>query len=227
MANQQVTAPVKLATPPKAVVPSVQTPQVVQLAVGKPEKADDGMGGLEFTSSVIGSLAWPIAAVVIAIIFRAQIAGLLKRIRQASWGDTKVNFADELDKIENDAPSVNLLPDAQIVQQLLDNQPIDDRFQALLAISPNAAIMDSWRGIEKSIHDLAVEHSLSENIDKMRVDQLALGLKSKGHLTVKALKTISEMRNLRNRAAHNAEITVTDALRFDELARRMKKFLED
>jgi len=33
--------------------------------------------------------------------------------------------------------------------------------------------------------------------------------------------------NLRNRAAHNAEITVTDALRFDELARRMKKFLDD
>lgn len=74
MANQQLPAPVKLAVPPKAAVSSMQTPQVVQLVIGKPEKADAGMGPLEFASSVIGSLAWPFAAVVIAIIFRAQIA---------------------------------------------------------------------------------------------------------------------------------------------------------
>lgn len=203
-----------------------QQPQVVQLIVGKAEKSDGGMNGLEFSSSVIGSLAWPIAAVIIAFVFRTQIAALLKRIKEASWGDTKVSFADELDKIEEGAPSLDLLPDAQVIQNALENQPIDDRFQALLAISPNAAIMDSWRGIERSIRELAAAHDLSENMDKMRVDQLALGLKSKGHLTVAAMKTISEMRNLRNRAAHNDEITVTDALRFDELAKRMRRFLE-
>jgi hypothetical protein len=207
--------------------PDVQTPQVVQLVVGNAEKADSGMGGLEFVSSVAGSLAWPVAAVIIAIVFRIQIAGLLKRIKEASWGDTKVSFADELDKIEKDALSIDLLPDAQGVQNALATQPIDNRFQALVAISPNAAIMDSWRGIEKSIRELASTHNLSENLGDMRVDQLALGLKSKGHLTVAAMKTISEMRKLRNRAAHNDEITVTDALRFDELAQRMQKFLED
>ncbi|WP_420383264.1 hypothetical protein [Novosphingobium sp.] len=90
-----------------------------------------------------------------------------------------------------------------------------------------AAMLVAGAAQGQEIHDLAVEHNLSENMDKMRVDQLALGLKSKGHLTLKALKTISEMRNLRNRAAHNAEITVTDALQFDELARRMKKFLDN
>lgn len=57
MANQQVHAPVKLAVPLKAAFPSVQTLQVVQLVVGKPEKVDEGIGRLEFTSSVIGALA--------------------------------------------------------------------------------------------------------------------------------------------------------------------------
>ncbi|NKJ02686.1 hypothetical protein [Novosphingobium sp. SG707] len=41
MANQQVPAPIKLAVDPKAAIPSVQTPQVVQVVVGKPDKADN------------------------------------------------------------------------------------------------------------------------------------------------------------------------------------------
>jgi hypothetical protein len=84
MAKQQIVAsPEKPFPVPVVAQPAkAQTPQVVQLVVSQPNKADDGMSGLEFTASAIGSLAWPVAAVIIASIFHKQIAGLLAKIRK-------------------------------------------------------------------------------------------------------------------------------------------------
>lgn len=197
--------------------------QTISLTIGS---GHTKMDGYQFTSSVIGAVAWPIAAVIIALAFRTQITGLLKRIKEASWGETKVSFSDQLDKVEAGARPLELTPDAPGLPQAQAPVPLGDRFQTLLAISPNLAILDSWADLERSLRNLAQQHNLTENIETMRPDQLALGLKSKGHLTVAAMKTVSEMRALRNRAAHSEDITAADALRFGELAQRMKHFFE-
>ena len=84
MANQQiVSAGAEPRPAPVVVQPTakVETPQVLQLVVGKPEQADDGMSGLDFTASIVASLAWPVAAVIVAAIFHKQIAELLAKIR--------------------------------------------------------------------------------------------------------------------------------------------------
>src|SRR3546814_644016 len=70
---------------------------MLQITMGPGES---GMGWLEWTSSVIGSTAWPIALVLVALIFRGQITKLLKRIKGAKYGEAEVLFREELDKIE-------------------------------------------------------------------------------------------------------------------------------
>ena len=45
------------------------------------------MNGLEFVASMVGSLVWPIAAVVFAIIFFEELQAILKRpLRRAKAG---------------------------------------------------------------------------------------------------------------------------------------------
>lgn len=65
---------------------------MLELKVGK---ADDAMGWFEFISSMTGSLAWPIAAVVIALIFRSQIISLMQRLRELGFGDAKATFSEQ------------------------------------------------------------------------------------------------------------------------------------
>jgi hypothetical protein len=62
--------------------------------------AEKSMDWLQWSSSLVHSLAWPVAAVIIAFIFRDQISGLLSKIRKLSWGDKVVDFAEKLDELE-------------------------------------------------------------------------------------------------------------------------------
>lgn len=73
---------------------------MLKLEVGE---AEQGMGWLEFIASVVGSVAWPIAAVAIAVLFRKQIAALLNKIRTLTLGDAVVDFSEKLDKVETAA----------------------------------------------------------------------------------------------------------------------------
>ena len=87
MTGQQILAPARPASP------SAQTPQVVQLVVGKAEKADASMDGLQFASSVIGSIAWPVIVLTFLVLFRANIRKLIDRLRKASIAGNSIDLS--------------------------------------------------------------------------------------------------------------------------------------
>lgn len=199
-------------TPPTA---NATTPQVIQLVVGKSEKADDGMSGLEFTSAAISSLAWPLAAIVIAILFRAQISALLNKITKLTWGDKAVDFAHKLDKVEKTAETIPAEPDAPPANPA--DGLTDERFEQLVALSPNAAIIETWGKVEKAINDLARDYNVDTSKAR-NVAEMVKALKSHSLINIQTLVTVDELRALRNAAAHNQPITTTDAFRFKELS---------
>lgn len=183
---------------------------MVQLVVGKPEKADAGMSGLEFTASAIGSLAWPVAAVIIAALFHKQIADLLAKIRKLNWGDASVELSEQLDRVEDKSREV---PGDPAVDLTLP----DVRFQQLIAISPSAAILDSWGTIERLLYQLGNDMNLGSK--EMR-SPIVIGnsLLHQQHITPAVFEMLRDLRGIRNAAAHQREVTTTDALRFYELA---------
>ena len=62
---------------------------MLELKIGS---TDEGMGWMEFVSSIVGSLAWPVAAVIVAAIFHRQIAGLLAKVRKLNWEMPRSNW---------------------------------------------------------------------------------------------------------------------------------------
>lgn len=221
MSNQQLVIPVAAPGPVKPVVlPSeaVETPQVVQLIVGKSETADQGMSGLEFTASAISSLAWPVAAVIIAAIFQKQIAGLLAKIRKLNWGDASVELSEQLDRAEDKSRDV---PGDLAVDLTLP----DERFQQLIAISPSAAILDSWGTIERLLHQLGNDMGLSP---KELRNPIVIGnnLLHQKHISFAVFEMLRDLRGIRNAAAHQRAVTTTDALRFYELAEKAIRALD-
>jgi len=181
------------------------------------------MNWLQWSASIVASLAWPVAAVAIAFIFRGQIRGLLASIRRLTWGDKSVDFAEKLDRIEEavrvEGPSRSKPPNWS---PLLG----DDRFQALLAISPAAAILDAWGPAEMLIDELT-DYIEPAPVRRQRTTAGQLDLLVKeGTVTPSIAQLIRQLMALRNEAAHGTSITAADAYRFRDLSDDMIDRLE-
>jgi hypothetical protein len=192
---------------------------MLELKIGD---AGSGMGWMDFTASLVGSLAWPVAAVIIAMVFHKQIAGLLGKVKSLKWGEAAVDFATKLDKAEDNAAA---LTDQVGDPPALPALPPSDRFQALLGISPNAAILDAWSQVDTQIRALGRHHGLSES--PARPTRLWDELVKTHALPIGIINMLNEMRMMRNAAAHGAETTPTDALRFQELSQRVLALIEN
>jgi hypothetical protein len=184
--------------------------------------ADTGMGWLDFVASLVGSLAWPFAAVIIALVFHKQIATLLAKVKTLKWGDAAVDFTDKLDKAESEVDALSV---PQGEQTLPPPPAPSGRFHDLLAISPNAAILDTWAEVESEIAKLGSHHGLTES--PARPSRLGDELVKTGVLPIGFTKMIHEMRLMRNAAAHGAKTTQEDALRFYQLSQRVLALLEN
>jgi hypothetical protein len=185
---------------------------MLELKIGK---AEDAMGWLEFVSSMTGSLAWPIAAVIIAGIFRKQITNLLQRLNELGWGDAKAKFTKELDKAEATAQELPSPENQQALPAPLPEE--EDRFSKLLAISPSAAVLDAWQGVEAQLKRLAIQFNLPSHIHMNPVSWVK-EMSKKGELSPKVVTLVNELRMIRNVAAHSEEVSVSDAIRFRDLA---------
>jgi len=162
-----------------------------------------------------------VATVVVALAFHKQIEGLLAKVKTLKWGEAAVDFATKLDKAEDEAEA---LTDQVGEQPALSPLPLSERFQALLAISPNAAILDIWSQVESQVRNLGKYHGLTDS--PARPTRLWDELVMTHALPIGIVKMLHEMRKMRNSAAHGAETTATDALRFEELSRRVLALVE-
>jgi hypothetical protein len=182
---------------------------------------ETGMGKLDFIASLVGSLAWPIAAVIIALVFHKQIGLLLAKVKTLKWGDAAVDFTDKLDKAENKAEAI-------AGQTNSNDTPLvaapSERFHQLLSISPNAAILDSWSEVESEIKKLGKRHGFTDIL--ARPGRMGDELVKSGALPIGIYDMLAEMRSMRNQAAHGAQTTPEDALRFYQLSRRSLTFFE-
>jgi hypothetical protein len=184
----------------------------MQVTIGN---LDGGMDILEFIASLVSSLAWPLAAVLISILFRSQFRGLLERLRSFTVGGTTAEFRDELGSTE------------QLVERLEPTKgpeppPID--FQAPLdpvpAVIPSAAIMTYWSRIEQVLQELAVNRGYSDASNRSAL-YLSKRLQADGILDEETATILSRLRELRNRASHgdsDLRLSPDDARRFRDLA---------
>lgn len=186
---------------------------MLELKVGPVES---GMGWLEFISSLVGSLAWPLAAVIIALMFKSQIAALLAKVRKLSWGDSSVELAEQLDKAEDKARAV----------EPAEEPPLpDQRFQQLLAISPSAAILDTWGTVERMLYQVGSDHNLDQR-GLAQPNKIMDSLVKNGKIAPHIYEMLRDLRGIRNAAAHQKEVTASDAIRFYDLSEKVVRALD-
>ena len=213
-------------------------PQILQLTVAKPET---GMDVFQFFSSLTGSLAWPIFALVFLIIFRKNIAKLLDRLRKAKFGSAiDISLDDgeaQLEIVEAIAPP-NKFEVAAKAGMAIDEMPTSlttegkQRAAQLREIEnapadPSELIERLWRLVEQAIRQVALRKGVpAEQINKP-VFILGKHMKGQELFTTQVMVMLSELRKTRNLASHGEEVTQESAKRYFALAARFIKLLED
>lgn len=181
------------------------------------------MGELElwltFGASAIASLAWPVAAMVLGLAFRAEIAALLKRLRGFKVpGGGSATFATDLDRSETltDEAKKELAPEVtkkiqeQVADAEVDASSEAETVSAASADDPTALVVSTWANLERSILDL---RKATPRIGRPpRSVNIALRqLHDDGVVGLKYQKAVESMQRLRDRVAHAEEVPTRDS----------------
>jgi len=165
------------------------------------------MGSLQFIASLVSSLAWPLAVVVLAIIFRAQIRQLTSRpLRRFKAGPVEMDFDLELARAE-----VFVKQPAGVTADRKGKaeHPVIEELEGLATTEPVAAVLDAHAAVEQELRALVIKAAPDTDVSKTSMGQLlrlALELGVVTPETVEAVKGITVMRNL---AAHGRASEVT------------------
>jgi hypothetical protein len=178
---------------------------------------------LSFFSELVSSLAWPIAAVVIAFLFKGEITKLLGRITHVKYGDSEIEFREGVKKTSQQAKET--LP-----EDSSENEARSNRLYELAKVSPRGAIIDAWLGVEEKLREYATRSAIeqhSSTIDLIRaVDwhSMELGTIGKG-----VIRMLYKLQSLRDEAVHltDSSIDTSTAIDYVNLAERVQNRLEE
>ena len=182
------------------------------------------MDTLTFISNTIGQvISWPMAIIGVALLFHGPLSERLKDVKkiktkyfEADFGETLEKVADQITSAEAQIPTQQPPPRIEVEPMPKTHGELLERLTELM---PNAAILESWRNVERTL-DL---YFVSRGIEKPKSGQSILGhLDYDPNFPPQLVSAYQELRVLRNLAAHsNDNVSANQAHEFFALAARL------
>lgn len=195
------------------------------------------MGWMEFTASVVGSLAWPAVVVVFVVLARRQLAGAVGRLARLKVDGSKVE-AEFHQVLDSAASKADQLPRGEPRAQHPEDGPAEegvgswssmefpyqefqDEMEKLAEISPAAAMAESYSRLEHFIRSNLGRHELVEGNERV-LRKVAEQANSMQLLSDTSIELLSDLTRLRNAVTHDRdsiELSRDEAVRFAGIAR--------
>lgn len=177
------------------------------------------MDWLQFSASIVGSIAWPLAAIIIVALFRKVLVALLSKLTKLKYGDIEATFGEALEQAEREGAA---LPEPAQGEQL--PPALDD----LAKYSNNSAIFIAWLEVEAALLDRARSAGLLKT--NMSALQAARELFGRQMLNKQTYQITRDLFNLRNIAVHPASgrfVSDQEVSRFKKLADKVTSLLRE
>jgi hypothetical protein len=178
------------------------------------------MGWKQFLASVIGSLAWPLAAVTIVYVFKDQLRLLIAHIKKIGAGGVNVELSEKVEEAV-DAGEV-----VQVEQGLIapDVIGLDPTLLQLAKSFPEAALIQSFKELEALI--LQIRERVPDARPSRNLYEVLKALEKQQFIPQSAVTLFQSLREARNAAAHGKgeeELSSSEAL---DLIRQIKLLQE-
>jgi hypothetical protein len=176
------------------------------------------MDYLTFASNIVSSLAWPVAAVTLAVIFRESLEKIFERLKTAELPGVKAEFVTaKLIEAEKQAEKADL-PPAPPQAAIEDDRP------------PSSRIFEAWRILEQSLNELFIKHKGSHPLTYSQLREFLYELAGDGRLPPQSIAIFNDLRAIRNRAVHPKadapDVSSSQAKEFAGLASRLVELLK-
>lgn len=194
------------------------------------------MNWYSFISSVIDSLAWPVASVVIVVMIKKPLSTLLPMLRNVKYKDLELDFGKELKKAEDKAKQT--LP-AESKPKFTEKKPrernsvqIIKEAERLFEEFPASAVAVAWSAVEVELME-AISRTASPPDYPPFLSALrnAMYLKEAEYLSNDKIDLIKRMTNLRNIAVHGYKgmgpVSVDNAREFIALTEWLVRDLKE
>lgn len=154
------------------------------------------MDWLTFIAEIVKAIAWPVAVVLLARIFRPELANLLRGLKKGKIGPAEFEFERTVKELESTAPDLAWTPAET-------DRPIE--YVRLAATHPRAAILEAWVRLEDRAIEFALSKGLTNPSARRHPQGAFAGIRSSGILSKRHLDVLDELRELRNEAAHDPD----------------------
>lgn len=170
------------------------------------------MAGFELLAALVGSLAWPLAVLIVALIFRHQLAALLARpFTHVKAGPFEVTWDREIAEVEAELESPPPLDDRP------QREPPTDRDLIELATTiPRLAVLEAFARMVEQLRELLAGGGIDG--DRGTARMLARRALDAGLIPPETMRAIEGLAALRNLAAHGRARDIDEGRALDYIA---------
>ena len=172
-----------------------------------------GMSILEFVAAVIGAVAWPAAALALALILRPGLKHLAAGgVRRWKAGPVEIEYWDQ-EKAEVRESIQRSLPVGGEKDQVRLSGGLVDDLSDVAQSAPSAAVLEAFVRIEQELRRIASDAGLDLGTRPMSARQLARPLLEASLIRPESASAIEGLSVMRNLAAHGQTQNELDSAR--------------
>ncbi len=186
---------------------------------------------LDFSASVISSLAWPACVLAISYMFRTEFRDVLSRLTRLKYKDLDADFGSAVRELEEEAQKIDISPALPPAKAETPMTGPSDRLaeaERLVSDFPEPAVARAWQSVEDVLLEVATRLGVvrGANVRAMPLS-IAAALVSSGHIDRGTVELLGRMRKLRNLAVHGGGMPISsdEAREFVALARGISERL--
>ena len=178
------------------------------------------MDWLDFTASLVSSLAWPVAIAVAVFLLRTPLRRALDglRLRKLGVGPVAAEFGEVVQEAEDAAKELPA-PEASVNDQALSTE-----LGPVISTAPRAAVIEAWIAVERELQALADQAGIDQPTARLGGRMLVNQLRGPGVIDDALVSVLMELQEARNVAAHGGPATVEriDVVDYVKLAGRVR-----
>ena len=174
----------------------------------------------QFIASIVGSVAWPLATIVILAMFREQFRKLIAQIRKFGAGGVNIELAEKVEEVVAQAELV----DAEKGDKSAGGPELDASTVELLQQHPSMAVLQEYKAMEAIL--LQIRSRVPEGTPKGTLPHVLRYLIQEKFISASVMGLFQ--REARNAVVHSneKEISYDEALSLVRSARRLTEIFE-
>lgn len=179
------------------------------------------MNWLDFLSSIIASLAWPIVILITVFMLKKPLIERLAVLKSLKMKGIELDFSESLEELEE--KYVEKYNDKDDVIEAWD-LAIDKKIEELTKIDPGTGIIYAWTELETTLRNKTSLGSVNHNRPTSAINLMKEAINNR-MIDEKNYNLFMELRVLRNQITHDKNSTVSlsyeDAIRYVEFIKQI------